>query len=245
MRRTLGTLLILVLLSGMNVMAQEEKSKQSMISVTGTNVTRVVPDYIHWSLSLGDAHKNMAQAKKDNDARMAQVMGQIAALGVKPEDVMTGTLSIRKEYFQDEKGRRTEFKEWRVCRTVTIRQRDLKRFDEFFDKLTSAGETEVGFSLHSSKIHELRWQNRMKATALARKKAEEMLAELGAKLGKPIRVDEHPPRTSAGYASSNSFTNVSELFVAPEVVELDQENGTFAPGAIEIRNTVYVTFEIK
>ncbi len=242
MRKSVQFAIVLLVLVGTVAWAEEnEETPTPTISVTGTSVTRVAPDVIAWHINVLDESKDMALAKKSNDGKMKVLMAVVAELGVKPEHVMTSQLSIRKEYEQDQRGRRLGFKHWVVSRRVTLRQHDLDRFDEYFGKLASAGDMEMSYSLESTDIHALRWDNRQKAVRLAKEKAEAMLEVLGAKLGKPMKVDEHGPQSPYGIGSNAVSNNASfTMGNAPD----DAINGTFAPGAIEVRNTVYVTFEI-
>ena len=127
-----------------------------------------------------------------------------------------------------------------IDRSVTIRQREMDRFDEYFSKLVSSAEMEVNVGFESSAVYDIREQTRLKALRIARHKAEGMANELGAKLGKVLTIDEH--RQSA--FPFNPMSNAS-FFDPGNRPEVDTSGGTFAPGAIEVRVTVYVTFAIE
>jgi len=104
---------------------------------------------------------------------------------------------------------------------------------------------EVNFGLESSRIHELRAETRLKAVRIAKEKAAAMVGEVGAKLGKIRTLDEYkrpelPPYGGFGGAASNVAYFDAASALAPDV-----STGTFAPGAIEVRVTVYATFEIE
>lgn len=242
MRTQIQWITAVLVFVGIAAWAEEDEALSPTISVTGTSVTRVAPDVIVWHVNVLDENKDMAAGKASNDAKMKLLMAVIGELGVKPENVMTGQLSIRKEYERDERGRQLGFKHWVVSRRVTLRQHDLDRFDEYFSKLASAGDMEMNYSLESTNIHEIRWENRQKAVQIAKEKAEAMLEMLGAKLGKPMKVDEHGPRSPYGL-DSNIMTNAAFSVGTGDAPD-DAIDGTFAPGAIEVRSTVYVTFEI-
>ena len=80
---------------------------------------------------------------------------------------------------------------------------------------------------------------RLEAVKAARKKAAEMTELLGGKLGRVLRIAE--PQESWGLSS---FGNNS-AFNAPRAAEPDQALGTFAPGAIEVKVSIEVAFEIE
>jgi uncharacterized protein len=210
------------------------------ISVAGTAVMRTMPDTIVWRISTSDFDKDLISAKESSDRKLKAILGLREGLKIDKEDLETGHLSIRREYEYDERGHQKAFKHFAVTRSVTVRQRDVNRFDEFFSKLVSSAEMEVSVSFESSRLHELRAQTRLKALRIAQEKAEAMLKELGVNLGKVIRIDEHRPTGQPFGPMSNAA-----FFDAGSAPEVDTAGGTFAPGAIEVRVTVYVTFAIE
>ncbi len=211
------------------------------ISVSGTAVTRTKPDTVVWHITTSDFDKDLMSAKESSDKKLKAIIGLREELGIGPEDLETGQLSIQREYETDERGHRTEFKHFAVSRGVTIRQRDLNRFDEFFSRLVSSAEMEVSVSFESSRIYELRAETRLKALRIAQDKAGAMAKELGADVGKVLTIDEQGP---SGRSFSSPFSNA--MFVEPvSRPEVDTTSGTFAPGDIEVRVTVYASFEIE
>jgi len=234
------SLTIAVFLTAANSLHAFEK-EQRTVSVTGTTVIRTVPDVITWRIQTIDTDKNLVRAKESSDEKLKKILSLRETLGIKPQDVQTSYLSIRREFERDQRGSRTtEFKHFAVNRSVTIQQRDLKRFDEYLTKLVSSAEMEVSFSFGTSRMHELRANARVNAVEVAKEKAEAMTKTLGAKIGKVLKIDEHRP---AGYprsfASNSAFSDVGGQ------LPVDATSGTFAPGAIEVRVSVHVTFEIK
>jgi uncharacterized protein YggE len=210
------------------------------ISVAGTAVTRTMPDTIVWHITTSDFSKDLMSAKESSDRKFKAILGLRDELGIGKDDLETGHLSIQREYERDERGIRGEFKHFAVMRSVTIRERDLNRFDEFFSRLVSSAEMEVNVSFESSEVHKLRAETRLKALRIAKDKAAAMAGELGAKLGKVLTIDEHR-------ASGRPFNVMSNaaFFDEGSRAEVDSSSGTFAPGAIEVSVTVYVTFAIQ
>jgi len=210
------------------------------ISVSGTAVARTVPDLVVWHVTTSDFDKNLLRAKESSDNKLKAILALREELGVNPEDMETGHLRIEREYHRDEHGNRTEFKHFAVTRSITIRQRDLKRFDEFLSKLVSSAEMEVSLGFESSRLHELRAETRLRALRIAREKAQAMAEELGDKLGMVLTVEEYRPSA----AGRDWVSNVA-YFDPESRLPADVSSGTFAPGAIEVRVTVYATFAIE
>ena len=236
MRRNVTVALAILFLLGRAASAQEERPLRS-ISVAGTVETKTAPDQIVWSITLTDTDKDIRKAKAKNDAKIESVIALRAKLDVGDEDIATGSVNIRREYERNERGDRGDFKHFRITRSVTIRQRDLKRFDEFLDALISSAEMDVGFSFESSRIHEIRAETRLKALQVAKDKAEALVQVVGSELGRVLTIDE----SAQGDRQRISFSNM-KVFQSTPSVDLATER--FIPGAISVQMTVYATFEI-
>lgn len=236
MRRNVTVALAILFLLGRAASAQEERPLRT-ISVSGTVETKTAPDQIVWSITLTDTDKDIRKAKAKNDAKIESVIALRAKLDVGDEDIATGSVNIRREYERNERGDRGDFKHFRITRSVTIRQRDLKRFDEFLDALISSAEMDVGFSFESSRIHEIRAETRLKALQVAKDKAEALVQVVGSKLGRVLTIDE----SAQGDRQRISVSNRKVVQSTPSV---DLATERFIPGAISVQMTVYATFEI-
>jgi uncharacterized protein YggE len=244
MRSTYLTAIVILTSSTMSLLAQAPESEPRTISVSGTAVTRVSPDTIVWRISVREENPDLVTAKRDSDAQVKGILSLREEFDIKPEDVETGHLRIEREYERDEKGRRGAFKHFVVRRSVTMRHQDFSRFDEFLSKLVTKAQTEVSYDLQSSRIHEVRFQNRLEALRIARRKAEAMAKEMNEVLGRALSISEYQPQSSGvGWRASNVAQNV--VFADSPAPAVDQATGTFAPGSIEERATIYVVFEIK
>ena len=238
--RTLGCLtaaLVGVVVCGGAAWGQEAPRERS-ISVSGTVETQTAPDLVVWRISLTDTDKDLRAAKTRNDKRVKDVVALRRKLRLDEGDLETGHVSIRREYERDQQGRRGDFKHFVVSRDVTIRQRDLKRFDEYLDTLVAAGEMELSFSFESSRIHDVRAETRLKALQAARDKAKAMAAVVGVKLGPVLTINEHPEVNR----SASPWSNAGFVESRPAV---DLATETFVPGAITVRVTVYATFALE
>ncbi len=234
------TLLTLLIIGMVGPVARAQELPRT-ISVTGTALTRVVPDIITWHISTNDYERELLVAKESNDQKLKAIFALVDELEIAPEDMQTGSLRVRKVYNRDERGNQLDFKHFAISRSVTLRQRDLKRFDEFFSALLTSAEMDVNFSHESTKVHEHRWETRLKAVRLAKEKAEAMAELVGAEIGKAIAINEHSPSES----SRRDIRDINNPapYRSRDAVE-DLVGGTFAPGSISVKITVYVTFEL-
>jgi uncharacterized protein len=227
----------LTLLANAVAAADEDKPVRS-ISVTGTVETKVAPDQIVWRISLTATDTNLAKAKTRSDEQVKSVVALRDKLRIAEGDLETGPISVNREYERDARGMRGNFKYFAVSRSLTIRERDLKRFDEFIDTLVSSTDMEVYFNYESSRQREVRAETRLKALQAAKQKAAAMAEALGAKLGPVLSINEH----SATDSGRGMLSNVSYVQSTPPA---DVATETFVPGAITIPVTVYVAFELK
>jgi len=226
----------LVLSFGSSLWAADETVRS--VSVSGTVQTKIAPDLIVWRINLTDADKDLRAAKAANDESVKAVLALRKTLGIAEGDLETGQVLIQREYERDEHGQRGAFKHFAVHRSITVRQRELNRFDEYLDSLVASSEMEVDFSFESSKIHDVRAETRLKALTAAKNKAQAMAEVVGAKLGKVLTINEHADNQSFASPWSNSIAIQS-------VPSVDSASETFVPGAISVSVTVYAVFELE
>ena len=223
------------------VAAEDIKLSPRHVSVTGTSIARVQPDTVVWHINIRRMNKELAKAQAECDEGVKKVLALRTDLKLKPEEAQTGYLSVQKIYDRDQAGNQTSFRHFQVERSITLRQRDTSRFDAVLAGLVAASDVEVSYSLESSAYHEVRAKTRLEAVKAARKKATEMTELLGGKLGRVLRIAE--PQEHWG--GSSYLSNSNSAFSSPRAAEPDEAPGTFAPGAIEVKVSIEVAFEIE
>ncbi len=214
------------------------------ISVTGTMETRVNPDTLSWTIAVTEQDPVLQKAKERCTQKTEKALQLIKDLAIPPNDVQTGFMDIRKEFTESPILPKT-FKQWSIVRTISFKQKDLSRFDEFLDALIANADVEVSYTLESSKYHEARAEARTKALELARQKAQSMCETLGVKLGRPVSISSdsqgNPFLSSAWPQPPNMASNGSITLSYPS----SSDGGTLVAGTIEIRETANVTFEFE
>jgi len=221
-------------------MADDMSLSPRHVSVTGTAIVRAQPDTVVWEVTIGRTSRELATAQKLCDEAMKGVLALRGELKLKPEDVQTGYLSVQKVFDRDQSGNVTSFRHYAVTRTIAMRQRDTQRFDEILGKLIGVDDVEVTNRLESSEYHKLRAQTRLDAVKAAKEKAGAMTELLGAKLGRVLRIAEPRESWSSPFSNTGNFASSAQRQAEP-----DEAPGTFAPGAVEIRVSIEVDFEIE
>jgi uncharacterized protein YggE len=213
-------------------------ANQRTISVSGTAISRVVPDTVVWKVSVTARHANLTKAKGKSDAQITGILSTAKKLGATEPNVQTGYINVDKEYQRGPHGQRGAFKRFTITRVVTIKVMDTARFDDYLGALVRNTDMTVSYQLETSKAVDIRSETRLRAVTSARKKAAAMAKALGAKIGVPLTINEGagspPPH---GYANNDAFTG-----------RLDAARGdssTFAAGSVPIRVTVGVVFALQ
>ena len=220
------------------VAVEAEDKPVRRVSVSGTVETKAAPDQIVWQISLTATDPSLTQAKTRSDEQAKAVVASQEKLGISKGDLQTGLISVNREYERDQRGQRGSFKHFVVSRSITIRERDLKRFDEYLNTLLASTDMEVYMNYESSRIQDIRAEARLKALRAAKEKAAAMAEALGAKLGRVLTINEH----SSTEPWRSPASNVNFIQSTPPA---DLATETFVPGAISVPVTVYVTFELE
>jgi uncharacterized protein YggE len=208
------------------------------ISVSGTAVTRVVPDTVVWSVTVTTNHLELATAKTKSDEHIKSLLATATSLGAPKHCLQTGYLKVSKEYARARHGGNGAFKHFTITRTVTIKSTDTDRFDDYLSALVKNTDMHVTYQLETSELAKVRWDTRLKAMAVAKEKAVAMAKVLGAKVGPPLKINE-APRGGMMNRISNQYTFAGD----PE--SAGDGDTTFAPGSIPVSVSVGVVFGLE
>src|SRR6185295_3754667 len=100
--------LTVAILSSLSIVAQTNAERRT-ISVTGEAEVRVVPDEAIFSFGIHTSHKEIDEARKDNDRRLEELLTLTKRLGIRPEHVQTDYLDINTTYEYDEQTKKNVF----------------------------------------------------------------------------------------------------------------------------------------
>ncbi len=250
--KTLLILLIFTFGLAFSVSAQDI-DKMPMITVTGTAEVMVAPDEVVFSLDVTKNNKDLQIAKRSNDEVVAKILELTRRFSVAPQDVKTDAISVEGKYESirdakkkvydedgDEIGTKI-FKGYEVSKTVTVRLKDISRFEEFFSEALKTGITEVNsVRFETSKLRENKDTARDLAMKAAREKAVAMATSIGQTVGKALRI------TEGNIANQNYSANYSNNTVSSNITgnngSFSESVATFAPGTIKVEAQVTVSF---
>ncbi len=242
--------------------AAAKSTTPGTIAVGGNSQVLVVPDQIELRVGITSHDAVLAKSKADNDTRSAAVLARLRELGLPARDVQTDAINVQPEYRTDN-GNPPVLVRYMVQRHVVVTLRDVSRFEAVLQGALDAGANEVmNIQFCTTELRKYRDQARQMAIKAAREKAELLAAGLGAKVGRPVTVNDQSQdygwssysyyssygggyysqyRGGGGYMSQNSIA------VAPGGNEPGPEASStaFAPGQIRVNAMVAVTFELE
>lgn len=197
------------------------------VVVAGVHVERVVPDIVRLSLSMTEAGRDTAVAMTAVEARARRLIAAAKELGVAEPDIAAANLRVTPHY--DWQNQAQVYVGVEVARDIEIVLRDIDKYDALLQAILDAKVGQInGAVLESSREEELRASALRGAVADAREHAKRLVADL--------------PQTVGRVHSITSMAAEPVIKMA-QLARVEMDTGTaFAPGVIEIRETVQVVF---
>lgn len=216
-------------------------TKLPTVQVTGTAEIFVVPDEVTFSLKVAKSDKNLVTAKNQNDENVGRILALAKRFNIDSKDVKTDFITVAEKFDRKRLDAKDEeysnvFAGYTVSKTVIVKLKDLKKFEEFFTEVVKIGVTQISnVSFQSSELRKYKDQARLMAIRAAREKAVAIAGAINQEVGKAVSIEEKDIdgyRSPYANASSNSFS-ISD--------ERDDTN-TLAIGTISVKAQVEVQF---
>ncbi len=222
--KTIQTLLILAITTT-TMMAQNRPIPS--VDVSGVGVVNVVPDEVTINIRVENTGENTKALKKQNDAIVSEVLRFLKQVKIADKDVRTEYMNLTKNYDYNSKTYT-----FAANQSLSIKLRDLSKYEQVIDGLLDTGINRIdGVVFSSSNREALESQARKKAVANAKMKAEEYASVLNQTVGKALSISE--------FRDSNG---PQPLYRAMAMDSSSGEGQTIAPGEMEIRTTVNISF---
>ena len=255
MRTSLYLTAVALALAATGNSAAQSPEPMPTISVTGTAEVLVQPDKAVLQAAVRTRAAELAEATRENDAKIDQVVQFLKQSGVDEKSVRTTAIQIEpifaepspKAYAQQrdpfgDGGRSGEFdlkpKGYSVYRGLEITVTDLERFEAIYRGLIERGINDVsGIEFQTSELRKHKDEARLSAVRAAREKATALAGELGATLAAVQSINEQ----GDAFRYSNTM-QVSNAFGDPFGGAPSEE--TVAAGQISINASVGVVFRL-
>lgn len=222
-----------------------QSSGHRTINVTGEAEVRAVPDEAVFNFGIVTFDStDIDRARQDNDRRLTDLLALVRRLGIDDKFVQTDFLSIEPRYeYETEGWRRKEYLiGYATTRNLSVTLRDLTKFEALLAGALKLGVDRVGQAeLRTTQMRKYRDEARAQAIRAAREKAAALAAELGAKVGRPILIDESPMWDQPWMGSSRVMLQNSVSDATGE----GAASATMALGQIRLNARVRVMFELE
>jgi uncharacterized protein YggE len=223
--------LVAVLLSLLVFAPAFADSPQRKVTVVGTAIIKVVPDEMHWSVSVNINDATLAKAKDRHDASLTAALKYIKSLGSAVKDLQTGGIRFEKNLYP---GDNTEAKKnpFSCSTQVTFTLTDFDKYGPIADALSKLDGVQVQSVDYASSKEEATKRDALKqALVNAHDKANDLAVTANCYIDKPLEIIEGTPDNGP-----------RPLMMA----RMASDSGTPAnvPGQIEISAAVTATYDL-
>lgn len=222
-----------------NLRAQQQAILPPLVNVSGLGEVKVQPDEIILNLGVEVRDRNLEEARKQNDRKVAAILNYLRKNGVDPKHVQTTYMSVQPIYTGDQYGQSTpEF--YLAQKTMTVTIKNIGKFDELLAGVYKAGANRVdGIHYRSTDLEKHREQARKLAVNAAKAKAVTLSSELGARIGRVYAITESSseghPRPM--YGAYNKMMEMAQ--------DVSAAGPTISLGQIIITANVQVSFTLE
>ena len=165
------------------------ESQRDTIAISAEGKVTARPDIASISVGVMTEKKTVADAQKENTAKMTAIIAKIKTFGVADEDIKTTNYSIYPQY--DWIDNRQVERGFQVTENVDVKVRDLSKIGEVLAAVGELGANQVGgVNFTIDEPEELRQQARLKGLEAAKLKAQALADAAGVKLGRVVGFSE-------------------------------------------------------
>jgi len=206
-----------------------------LITVQGSAVVFANPDEVLISVTIHQKDKILSNARNAYQKQSKEVISFLRANGIAEEHIQTHYASVGPQ----RKIHSHEIEHYYAKQTINVCIRDLSKYDEIVNRLVDMDVYQIGQAkFRCDDIAERRAEALRLAMKNAKEKAQMMAEALGQTIGKAKIISEiQNQRTSFNaetYGSSTVRTNGTSLASVQG----------FAPGQLEIKSIVNISFEL-
>ncbi len=206
------------------------------VNAFGSCLLRVTPDLVSVRFAVNRVAKHPREAFDLARTAARDVRAAVRTIGVSDGDVVASETSLSEAFTGDYNDRKKVGYEGTVEFHVLLR--DLEKLEPLLAGVVDAGADRIlGVNAKTTRLRELRVEARRRAVALARAKAEELVAAAGSKLGAVLHIEDVSPDSlqRRGHAPDVDLTESDEEADPPSAHD---------PGSLVIAAVVMVCFAI-
>jgi uncharacterized protein YggE len=216
--------------------ANGRSAQQTGIWVTGEGKVEAAPDIVAVQLGTVAQSKTVADAQRQANAAMTQMMNALKTNGVAETDIQTSYFSVQVVTHYDPATQQSVPDGYSITNLLMVKIRDVAKAGSIIDSVVQAGGDLTRIDSISFSIDDpiaLYDQAREKAMADAADKANQLAKLSGVKLGKPA------------YVTENSTPVVQPPSPVYAKTAADSTGTQISPGQLEITVDVQVAYAIR
>lgn len=219
------------------------QAEPRLITVTGDADVRVPPDEVSITFGVETGDRDIATAARLNAEQVQRVVTTARAFKIDAKDIGTDQVTLEKqtEYVNG----KNQFKEYLARRTISVRLKNLARFEELLIAQMKGGATSIqGVQFCTSELRKHRDLARAQAIKAAAEKAADMARGLAQRVGKPHTITENADGWSVWSSSGRGALYGNSQNIAQSVASSsgDTPGGV---GLITVNAKVTVSFELE
>jgi uncharacterized protein YggE len=236
-----AVLVVLAVWTGVVQAHDEFRSEPPTVTVSATGSVMLGPDQVFVTFGMDTAARSLADAQRQNNAVMINVMERLRDQSIEKERIQTSSFTVSPQYKPppkrsgDVQSAQPEIIGYLMSNTVTVEVRNLEKIGKVIEDVLAAGVNHFQ-GLHWALRDEqpARLSALKSAAARAREKAATLSEALGVKLVRVLSVNEggHVVRPAPQMARS--------------MMAMDTGGGEppVSPGEIKVEATVTLVYEI-
>lgn len=227
-------------LTGPSGLAQAEPR---LITVTGDADVRVAPDEVSITFGVETGDRDIATATRLNAEQVQKVVNTAHGFKIDAKDIGTDQVTVEKqtEYVNG----KNQFKEYLARRTISVRLKNLARFEELLIAQMKGGATSIhGVQFCTSELRKHRDTARAQAIKAAAEKATDMARALSQRIGKPHTITENADGWSVWSSGGRGALYGNSQNIAQSVSSSSSETPG-GVGLITVNAKVTVSFELE
>ncbi len=195
----------------------------------------VLPDQVTLDVTIENVSPLLQKARKNVEQRSKQLLKEIRRYNLFEEDIDAGQIQIRPEYRWN--NNQQVQVGTRVSRNMRFVMRDLRRYPDLLDAITSVRINSLAkVTFGYSNAEQLKEQVLDQAILNAKNKGQRMARQLGQRISRVYSVEEISPvvPVQRGMASSAAISNGNRT-----------STSDYQPGEINFRSEVRVVFYLQ
>ena len=230
-----NTLLLLAILAISTFgYAQNNNNTVPLITVIGESSVKIKPDEVTLNFGVETRNIEAKAAKTENDKLMSEILKYLKSQKIDPKNIQTDYLRLNPVY-NHQLGKEEGFV---ASQMVSLKITDLSKYEAISSGILERGINQINnIEFSSSKLKEHEAEARNLAIKSAKQKATEMAAQIDQNIGKAyfINEDMQPVIPFQRYGAMKAM----------DMQESGANDPTIAPGEIEIKGRVTVSFVLN